>query len=1052
MKKFFAAFATMLVCCVFALCAGCKDGKGQKKPEKIKDGTALTITAGESKNIDLTEYITIEGTKYSYSAESSDDGVATVSVDGNVATVTAVAEGSAEVTASADAVQVKFAVTVNKKTEQQPQEKPAPVFDDVSIEYDLKDGASKDVTLSPKSGSSTFKYTYALKAADPKVTVSGAKITVAYDEACEKQLTVVASYTDSENASAGTKTVDFKLNVKVTDTRTPADPTAKYKVKNGGFDSDLQGWTSDGDIGAISEQDTFWPDRDGGFPVFNVGKYFAGDDAKTGKLKSSLFEVGGANKITFMLGAAGNKDCYITLENAEGKTLALWRNVKFEDVGGNNWNKDQIGKTQFANNLVTYVADLEDYAGQSVRVVLNDNATENFGFINFDELVTYYATAGEVPAGATAAVNELADKAALKTAVDGAITERGDYTEASFTAYTAKVAAAQAALDKLGATQNEVDTALSELQTAKEALTPRLPVAKTNADTNVALLVNGNKEITISDYVDENNLTSITYTASAVDQKLTVGNISQGKFTVSASEEVETTVTITVLYKGNPTGVTVALTVKVTDGTPSVKVAAKVTDIDLYTETNTTGITLDFAENLNNPAGLTFSYTVTKNGSPVTLDGSSYTLTYGEYTETATAVVFDVQVAYTLNETPATLSYTHTLNIKDTRAYRIVNGDFDHGTEANGYLDGWTLSNADLGKVNADANYWKENIPFNNEGKFFNAYSFGENENVAIESATGTLKSSEFKVSKSGWITYKLGGAKNIETVTFEVVSADGTKRAVLPNFDWSDYADSKTVRGCTLVAYKANLQSYGFAEGDSVYILVTDNGTSEYGLFFLDSVETYYTQEPTDDFNLVAPTRLLNGGFEHGNLTGWTLERRDGSDGDIGRVCKDNKYFDNVVYGKDGDYLFTGICGFAGKPEQDGQPAIPGDPDPTPDGFEKNKGTLRSSNFLLKAGVWISFKLGGATNDKTLVKVYKADGTLLAQFKNSQPDTKTGKLVQYVYQFTEVTEDTMCYIVIDDDAKDGWGVMAVDSIITHYESAPNLTDQKTAVKFVENV
>ncbi|MCI9407243.1 MAG: hypothetical protein HFK06_02690, partial [Clostridia bacterium] len=312
MKKFLVTLFSVLVSSIVVICAACnhqKDDDETKKPEKIKDGIALTITEGESQNIDLSEYISIEGTEFAYTVYSSDDSIATATVDGNTATVTAVSKGNATVTASADEISINFAVTVNEK--QQPEEKPAPEFKDVNIEYDLVNVNSKSVTLSPKTGSNTFIYTFSLKEEDDKVTIEGNKLTVSYGEPVEKQLTLVASYTDSETPSAAAKTVEFKLNIKVTDTREEPDLNAQYKVVNGNFDNGLEGWTMEGEIGEITEKNTFWEQN---FPIFNVGKYFSGANKEGGKgtLASSEFVVGGINKISFMLGAAGNKDCYIT--------------------------------------------------------------------------------------------------------------------------------------------------------------------------------------------------------------------------------------------------------------------------------------------------------------------------------------------------------------------------------------------------------------------------------------------------------------------------------------------------------------------------------------------------------------------------------------------------------------------------------------------------------------------------------------------------------------------------------------------------------------------
>ncbi|MDE7329661.1 MAG: FIVAR domain-containing protein, partial [Clostridia bacterium] len=775
----------------------------------------------------------------------------------------------------------------------------------------------------------------------------------------------------------------------------------------------LDGWTLNGEIGGISENSTFWEEK---FPKINQEQYFSGDGKEAGKgtLTSSWFKVGGVKKITFMLGAAGNKDCYITLENTDGTVLAIWRNAKFEDVAGK-WDYNEIGETQFACNLVTYVADLGAYAGETLRIVLHDNAESGFGFFNFDELVTYYAAEADVPVKATVAVNELADKAELKTLVDGALSARGDYTDESYNAYAEKVAAAQKVLDKISATQTEADAAKAAIETAYKALQLRTPAEKADADKSFSLLFNGSKELTVSDYIDDNSLSSLTYEVTSADAKVTVSAVADGKFTVTAgNEEVDgAQIVIAVKYKGEEK-LRVTITVKVTSETaPVLKKTAVETDIDLYSAENKTDITLDFASNVDNVGGLTLDYAATLDGSPLTLDGASYTFAYGSYTETATEVVFTVTVSFSQNGENKELSYTYTLNIKDTRAYRIANGGFDNG------LDGWTLSNSDLGGVNADTRYW-DGIPFNNDGNFFNAYYFnGE----AKEDATGTLKSAPFTVGGSGWITYKLGGAKNIETVTFEIVSAaDETKRAVLPNFDWSDVAGNTQVRGCTLVAYKANLLDYGFDKGESVYILATDNAVSDYGLFFLDSVVTYYPQAPEGNFNLVAPTRLFNGGFESG-LSGWEVKTTEDGGGEFGFLSTNagatwGDENNPKSYNNDGNFFQNGC--------------------------EQSKGYLLSSVFEVSQSGWITFKLAGNKALNYVAVVDAETGDVLAKFVNENYvgawPNNGWEMYAYKANLVEsgIEAGRKVRIKVVDDAIGDYGVVVVDSFVTHYVAEPD--------------
>lgn len=1182
MKKLLAAFCSFALCIVAAFAVACdnEDREDAVKPEKLKDGIALTITEGESKTIDLSEYISIEGTEYAYTVNSSEPDVATVSLDGSTATVVAVAEGTATVTASADEVEVSFAVTVNAKQ----QIPPKPVEADktaLAAEIALEVPAQGDYTavsfevykqklqtaktVNAKADATQSEVDTAcneLKTAREKLAlrvpeeVKGAEKNIVIFSGLTKEITI-ADYIDAKNLSSITYEVssagalitcgeikggkftvtagkteedadvavsikvkykgETKLTVKLTlQVKKEAQPTLKqpqvtqsvdiyslenktefildfaqnietngvqnltysvtsdgkevaldsnnrltynldgeyseevaeavfnvtvnygenkkisygytlkitdttaYRVINGGFDNGLDGWTMVGDIGEISEKDTFW---DQNFDMFNKGKYFLGNDKEgnKGSLTSSEFKVGGINKISFRLGAAGNSECYITLETTDGTVLAIWRNTKFEDVGV--WDKEEIGKTQFACNLVTYVADLSAYSGKTLKIVLRDNAEDEFGFFNFDELVTYYATEDELPEGVTA-VNFLADKSELEYVLDNVLTAHGDYTEESYNAYLKKVQSAQAIFDKLTATQEEIDGAVADIETAFNALEVRKPEEKADAEKSFRLLAGNSKELSVYDYVDEKDLSSLTYSVEA-EKGITVSEIEDGIFTVTAgNDEAETSVTITVRYKETDVVLKVTILVAVTsEDAPVLKKTSVENEIDVYFADNKTDITIDFSENVENIGGLELEYAVTLDGNSLTLDGTSYTYTYGSYTETAEEVVFTVTVSFSHNGETKTLEYNYTLKLKDTTEYRITNGGFDDG------LDGWTLSNGNLGGVNADETYWKENISFNNDGNFFNAYYFdGEGK----ENATGALTSETFILGGSGWITYKLGGAKNADKVFLDIVEKDtGAILARYYNNSFSNI-DGNAVRGCTLIDYKAKLSEQYL--GKTVYIRISDNGIDDFGLFFVDSFETYYAEEPAGDFTEAVEITerpqtiydILNGGFES-DLYGWTLL------GSIGAVTSDKGYWNNgnpedttKEYGKEGEKLFSWWSWDSNANEGAGAEV----------NREGNLGTLTSNMFVLKAGKYVSFLFGGGKYRNVYIELVNAEsGSIIAVFRND--DFEDGKLKSYSYKVDELTEETLCYFRITDNAVKDWGCFTADGFKVNLDSAP---------------
>lgn len=1087
MKKLTCAVLSAMVCFAVALFGACKK-EAAKQPEKLKDGIALVLTEGESRSIDLTEYISVEGTEYGFTAESSSPETATVSVDGGTATVTAVAKGNAVVSVSAGEAHTEFAVTVNET------QAPPVAVDKTALIAELALEITEQGNYTYESYSIYVEKLNAAKAVNKKADATQEEVDAACNalKAARENLTRVPEgevvikkpevthsvdiymlgektqikidftgnvdnngaenvvYSVSlENTAVtldGENCYVYNLNGEYTDVPAKAvfnvtvsygeGKSAEYiytlsvtdttacRVINGGFDNGLEGWTMTGGIGEISENSTFWDQK---FPIFNNGKYFSGNDteAATGTLESSAFKVGGLNKITFMLGAAGNRDCYITLEKTDGTVVALWRNTKFKDVG--NWDRDEIGKTQFACNLATYVADLSEHAGETLKIVLHDNASEGFGFFNFDELTTYYAAEEELPQNAFAAENLLADKSALQTVLENALTEQGDYTAESYDVYVKGIALARAVLENIAADQKEVDAAKTAVEKAFAALELRVPEEIAEADKSFSLLVGNSKELNLHDYVDGKDLSNLTYEITAPDGKVTV-SVEDETFTVTAgSEEAESEVNIAVKYKGD-TVLTVTIKVTVTsESAPVLKAESVKKEIDLYSAENKTDVTIDFAANVENVGGLELGYTVTLDGGELALDGTKYTYTFGSYTEAATEKVFAVKVEYNLNGTADSLEYNYTLSIKDTRAYRLANGGFDSGD-----LTGWTLSNQKLGAVSNETHYWK-NDPESEDGFVFGLdgeYMFSAYADGAEEGASGTLISSDFIIGGSGYITYKLGGAKNVSYVYIDVIEKSTGK--ILGRFGntlWQERTDGAK-SGCTLIAYKADLSAH---IGKTAYIRISDYACVDYGLFFADSFVTYYEQQP-EGFNaavaLGSPeniaNEIINGDFETGDFTGWTILTDGMNDG----ICADETW-----WGERGPYNKTGKFHLDGwKTGID----------------EANAWAVRSSEFTLGGSGYISVRMGG---NAAAVKVYKANGELIGVYKSTHfsdvnfPFVGDGEgkgswadMRKYYIDLSAYIGEKL-YIELHDTGAGAWAQAFFDESVTYYKDVPDVAN-----------
>lgn len=332
--------------------------------------------------------------------------------------------------------------------------------------------------------------------------------------------------------------------------------------------------------------------------------------------------------------------------------------------------------------------------------------------------------------------------------------------------------------------------------------------------------------------------------------------------------------------------------------------------------------------------------------------------------------------------------------------YDLYNGNFDKN------LDAWT-KDGDIGVINENKKYWtnNENYDYNNDGKFFSAYETVGNEGVNYESNKGTLRSNVFEIGGSGWITYAIGGMKNFNQVYMEVIDA-------VTGMKYGHFYNTNMFH-CSLIQYKADLSDF---IGELVYINFVDNATGDYGLIFCDSIKTYYASEPTGDY-IVATNcvyNVMNGGFETGDLFGWTLEG-----GEIGFLTQENCYWsrDELGFNKEGTWVYTGV-------EVAGHGHVEG-----------NTGTLRSDTFIVKANSTFCFKLGGGRWENTHrtdvgVRLVKADGTVIGEYYNTNGynGDQTGIMVDYSIELNNA-EEMACYIEIFDNATSGWGLLAVDDL-----------------------
>lgn len=339
----------------------------------------------------------------------------------------------------------------------------------------------------------------------------------------------------------------------------------------------------------------------------------------------------------------------------------------------------------------------------------------------------------------------------------------------------------------------------------------------------------------------------------------------------------------------------------------------------------------------------------------------------------------------------------------------FTNSDFESADFTN-----WTAT-GDYGLYTCsnETAWW--NGEFNKGGNyFFRSITDASNNNA--DGNTGTLTSTIFKIGVDWTAISFLAGGGNSENTYVRIVSEDGSTEI----YKKYDLGDTEKMSRVTV-----NLGSISGLDRNLNYkIEIVDNETGGWGVINVDDFR-YSVATVSGGGN-----DILNGGFETGDLTGWTIVSGDAFSN--AGVISDSTYWnEGITYNQDGAYHF-GIYN------------------------EGGTGIMKSSTFTLSDSGWISFKLGAAKNDTTYISIKKSsDNTEIARFKNSEfadvnfPNVDLGlrlaNMVEYKYDLSAYLGEDL-YVEVTDNATGDWGLLTLDAFDMNHASEPTNLGIVTAI------
>ncbi len=185
-------------------------------------------------------------------------------------------------------------------------------------------------------------------------------------------------------------------------------------------------------------------------------------------------------------------------------------------------------------------------------------------------------------------------------------------------------------------------------------------------------------------------------------------------------------------------------------------------------------------------------------------------------------------------------------------------------------------------------------------------------------------------------------------------------------------------------------------------------------------TLEETFTVLAVDNHN-----QIPNGGFETGNMTGWT-PLTDGFNASTAVIADAVFWGEQIPYNQSGNFHLDGWNTGLDEPLA---------------------WAVQSANFTLSGSGYITWRMGG---NAAAVKVFKADGTEIAfvreeHFRDADfPNVALGSwatMSTYALDLSAYVGEELYIVLMDEEISEGWAHAFFDEVVTWYETAPDVAN-----------